>query len=57
MLPLQAALFPAAVLAMLGTVTFVAALGYNVARRRPTKPADYLAALLCVGLMAVVLRW
>jgi hypothetical protein len=55
--PLQAALFPAAVLGMLGTVAFVAALAYTAARRRPTSPADYLAAALCIGLMVVILRW
>ena len=53
----QAMLFPAAVFAMLGTVAFTAALAYNAAKRRPTSPADYLAALLCVGLMVVILRW
>jgi hypothetical protein len=53
----QAMLFPAAVFAMLGTVAFTAALAYNAAKRRPTSPADYVAALLCVGLMVVILRW
>jgi len=57
MWPLQAVLFPAAVLAMLGTITFVAALAYNAAKRRPTSPVDYLAALLCAGLIIVILRW
>lgn len=57
MAPVEALLFPAAVFAMLGTVTFVAVLGYNLAQRRPTRPDDYLAALLCVSLMAIVLRW
>jgi len=57
MWPLQAVLFPAAVLAMLGTITFVAALAYNAAKRRPTSPVDHLAALLCAGLLIVILRW
>ena len=57
MWPVQAALFPAAVLAMLGTITFVAALAYNAAKRRPTSPVDHLAALLCAGLLIVILRW
>ena len=55
--PLQAVLFPAAVLAMLGTITFVVALAYNAAKRRATSPADYLAAVLCASLMIVILRW
>jgi hypothetical protein len=42
---------------MLGAVTFLAALIYTAARRRPTSPADYLAGVLCVGLMVVILRW
>src|SRR6266851_4244882 len=57
MVGVQALLFPAAVFAMLGTVAFVAALACTAARRRPTKPADYLAATLCVSLMGVILRW
>jgi hypothetical protein len=57
MVGVQALLFPAAVFAMLGAVTFVAALVYMAARRRPTSPADYLAATLGVGLMVVILRW
>ena len=57
MWPLQAVLFPAAVLAMLGTITFVVALAYSAAKRRPTSPVDYLAAVLCASLMIVILRW
>ena len=57
MWPVQAALFPAAVLAMLGTITFVVALAYSAAKRRPTSPVDYLAAVLCASLMIVILRW
>jgi hypothetical protein len=55
--PVQALLFPAAVVAMLGTVTYVGLLLYSLARRRAVGAADYVAALLCVGLTAVVLRW
>ncbi len=57
MWPLQAVLFPAAVLAMLGTITFVVALAYNAVKRRPTSAVDYLAAVLCASLMIVILRW
>jgi hypothetical protein len=53
----SALLFPAAVAAMLGTVTFVVLLLYNLARRQWPRAEDYLVALLCAGLMAVILRW
>lgn len=55
--PLQAVLFPAAVLAMIGTGTFVVALGANALRSGPIRLGDYVAALLCVGLTVAVLRW
>ena len=57
MRPIQAVLFPAAVFAMLGTITFVVALAYHAVKRRPTSPVDYLAAILCASLMVVILRW
>ena len=57
MWPLQAVLFPAAVFAMLGTITLVVALAYHAVKRRPTSPVDYLAAVLCASLMVVILRW
>jgi hypothetical protein len=57
MWPIQAVLFPAAVFAMLGTITFVVALAYHAVKRRPTSPVDYLAAVLCASQMVVILRW
>ena len=55
--PVQALLFSAAVAAMLGTITFVVLLLYALARGRPTRPDDYVVAVLCIGLMVAVLHW
>ena len=54
---LEPLVFPAVVLAMPGGAVFVGALLYNLARRRPIRPADVAAAVICIALTVVILRW
>ncbi len=55
--PVQALLFPATVLAMVGAAAFLAALIYALARRQPTSAADFVALAICVASGILILRW
>jgi hypothetical protein len=57
MWPIQALLFPATVLAMAGSVAFMASLIRAVAERRSVGVLDWFVALSCAVLTGIVLHW